>query len=94
MPAWAACTAGSRCAPLGVQIETACALESAAEIAAIPDVDLLFVPVLGHRLMLAPSYLAETRNLTRDEVLQRIRQQCLERVPAPRPDWVADFAAS
>src|SRR5581483_1576934 len=58
------------------------------------DVEQLFVPVLGHRLMLAPSYLAETRNLTRDEVLQRIRQQCLDRVPAPRPDWVADFAAS
>jgi MoxR-like ATPase len=58
------------------------------------DVERLFIPVLGHRLMLAPSYLAETRNLTRDETLSRIEQQCLERVPAPRPDWVADFAAS
>ena len=33
------------------------------------DVELLFIPVLGHRLMLSPTYLAETRNLTRDEAL-------------------------
>ncbi len=58
------------------------------------DVEQLFIPVLGHRLLLSPSYLAETRNLTREETLRRIEQQCLERVPAPRPDWVADFAAS
>ena len=58
------------------------------------DVEELFIPVLGHRLMLAPSYLAETRNLTRSEVLERIRRQCLERVPAPKPDWVADFVTS
>src|SRR5207253_1680436 len=49
------------------------------------DVEELFIPVLGHRLILAPSYLAETRNLTRDETLRRIEQQCLERVPAPKP---------
>jgi MoxR-like ATPase len=58
------------------------------------DVEQLFIPVLGHRLMLAPAYLAETRNLTRDETLREIEQQCLARVPAPRPDWVADAAAS
>ena len=58
------------------------------------DVEQLFIPVLGNRLMLAPSYLAETRNLTREETLERIRRQCLERVPAPRPDWAADFAAT
>jgi len=58
------------------------------------DVEHLFIPVLGHRLILSPSYLAETRNLTRDETLRRIQQECLNRAPAPRPDWVADFAAS
>jgi MoxR-like ATPase len=51
------------------------------------DVEQLFIPVLGHRLILAPSYLAETRNLSRDETLEQIRQKCLERIPAPRPDW-------
>jgi MoxR-like ATPase len=54
------------------------------------DVEQLFIPVLGHRLMLAPSYLAETRNLTREETLQQIQAQCLERVPAPRPTWVLE----
>jgi hypothetical protein len=43
--------------------------------------------------MLAPSYLAETRNLTREETLRQIQAQCTERVPAPRPDWVAEHLA-
>jgi MoxR-like ATPase len=58
------------------------------------DVEQLFIPVLGHRLMLAPSYLAETRNLTREETLRQIQQQCLELVPPPRPDWVLADAQS
>jgi MoxR-like ATPase len=58
------------------------------------DVEALFIPVLGHRLMLAPAYLAETRNLTREEALRQLEQKCLERIPAPHPDWVADAAAS
>jgi hypothetical protein len=50
--------------------------------------------VLGHRLMLSPSYLAETRNLTRAETLQRIQAQCLELVPPPHPDWVTENVPS
>ena len=51
------------------------------------DVELLFVPVLGHRLLLSPTYLAETRSLSRDEALVRLKERCLELAPAPRPDW-------
>ena len=51
------------------------------------DVEELFIPVLGHRLMLSPVYLAETRSLSRDELLRGIRARCLEAAPAPRPDW-------
>jgi MoxR-like ATPase len=58
------------------------------------DVEQLFIPVLGHRLMLAASYLAETRNLTRAETLRRIQEQCLELVPAPQPDWVTEKVPS
>src|SRR5262249_3074046 len=58
------------------------------------DVEQLFIPVLGHRVMLAPSYLAETRSLTRSEALAQIKRRCLELVPAPRPDWVEDELAS
>jgi MoxR-like ATPase len=51
------------------------------------DIDELFLPVLGHRLLLAPGYLAETRSLSRDEALRQIKARCLELVPPPRPDW-------
>jgi MoxR-like ATPase len=51
------------------------------------DVELLFLPVLGHRLLLTASFLAETRMLGREEALGRIRARCLELAPAPAPDW-------
>jgi MoxR-like ATPase len=51
------------------------------------DIELLFLPVLGHRLLLTASFLAETRALGRDEALGRIRAGCLELVPPPGPDW-------
>jgi len=37
--------------------------------------------------VLTPFFLAETRELTRDEALERIRDRCLEAAPRPRPDW-------
>jgi MoxR-like ATPase len=58
------------------------------------DVDALFVPVLGHRLLLAPSFLAETRGLRRDEALGQIKERCLALAPAPAPDWVGSPAPS
>jgi MoxR-like ATPase len=51
------------------------------------DVERLFLPVLGHRLLLTASYLAETRVLTRDEALEQIRERCLKLVPPPAPAW-------
>jgi MoxR-like ATPase len=51
------------------------------------DIELLFLPVLGHRLLLTASFLAETRALGRDEALGRIRARCLELAPPPSPDW-------
>ena len=37
------------------------------------DVELLFVPVLAHRLMLTPTYLAETRTLSSEDVFRQIQ---------------------
>jgi MoxR-like ATPase len=54
------------------------------------DVEQLFVPVLGHRLMLAPAYLAETRNMSRDETLRHIQERCFELAPPPQPDWLLE----
>jgi len=51
------------------------------------DIVRLFLPVLGHRLLLTASFVAETRGLGRDEALARIRDRCLELAPPPSPDW-------
>ncbi|HEY1369163.1 MAG TPA: AAA family ATPase [Gaiellaceae bacterium] len=51
------------------------------------DVETLFLPVLGHRLLLTASFLAETRTLGREAALGRIRERCLELAPPPAPDW-------
>ena len=51
------------------------------------DVVNLFIPVLGHRLVLRSSFLAETRHLSYLDALLQLRDLCFERVPPPRPDW-------
>jgi MoxR-like ATPase len=51
------------------------------------DVDALFLPVLGHRLLLTPSFVAETRTVGRAEALRRIKERCLALAPPPAPDW-------
>ncbi len=53
------------------------------------DVTRLFVPILGHRLVLNSAFLVETRHLTRAAALEQLRDLCLELVPPPRPDWPA-----
>jgi MoxR-like ATPase len=51
------------------------------------DIEQLFLPVLGHRLVLTSSYAAETRALDRDDALEQVKQRCLELAPMPAPDW-------
>ena len=51
------------------------------------DVERLFLPVVGHRLLLTSSYRAETRALASDEALDEIRERCLELAPRPAPAW-------
>jgi MoxR-like ATPase len=51
------------------------------------DVARLFIPVLGHRLVLRSAFLAETRDLPYAAALEQIRDLCFDRVPPPRPDW-------
>jgi MoxR-like ATPase len=53
------------------------------------DVERLFLPVLGHRLLLTASFVAETRALGRARALQTIMERCLELAPPPAPDWEA-----
>jgi MoxR-like ATPase len=51
------------------------------------DVEQLFLPVLGHRLILTASFAAETRALDRDAALVEVRDRCLAIAPPPAPDW-------
>jgi MoxR-like ATPase len=51
------------------------------------DIERLFLPVLGHRLVLTTAFLAETRGLGREAALARIRDRVLELAPPPSPDW-------
>jgi MoxR-like ATPase len=61
--------------------------------AAPEDVEELFVPVLGHRLVLDPALLVD-EELSRAEAVQRVYAACLERAPRPRPDWAAEARAA
>src|SRR5436309_7319790 len=51
------------------------------------DVEWLFLPVLGHRLLLTSAFLAERRTLGRAELLEQIRRHAFELAPPPAPSW-------
>jgi MoxR-like ATPase len=51
------------------------------------DIDRLFVPVLGHRLLLTATFLAEMRALGRAEALREVKRRCLALAPPPTPNW-------
>ncbi|HEX3265249.1 MAG TPA: AAA family ATPase [Candidatus Limnocylindrales bacterium] len=47
------------------------------------DVERLFLPVLGHRIIFTPLFLAETRAEGYEHALERFCQACLEAAPRP-----------
>jgi MoxR-like ATPase len=51
------------------------------------DVEHLFLPVLGHRLVPTASYAAETSALDREAALAQVKDRCLALAPPPAPDW-------
>ena len=51
------------------------------------DVEWLFLPVLGHRLVLTSAFLAERRTVGRAELLEQIRMRAFELAPPPAPSW-------
>ena len=77
---------------LGASVRGTLALEQTARAWALlqgrgyvvpEDVERLFLPVLGHRILLAPSYAMESGELARADALERLRARCLELAPAP-----------
>jgi len=57
------------------------------------DVEELFVPVLSHRLVIAPELLLD-EDLTRQQAIERVFASALESAPRPEPDWGVDARAA
>jgi MoxR-like ATPase len=77
---------------LGASVRGSLALERSARAAALldgrefvipEDVERLFGPVLGHRILFTPSFLAANRRLPRDEVLAQVFERCVRSARRP-----------
>ena len=80
---------------IGASVRGSLALERAARAWALlegrdyvtpDDVEELFLPVLGHRIIFAPSFVLEMRRVGRAAAIERFRDLCLERAPRPDPE--------
>jgi MoxR-like ATPase len=87
---------------VGASVRGSLALERAARAWALlhgrhfavpKDVEQLFAPVIGHRLVLAPELVVE-EDLSRDEAVRRVYEACLERAHRPEPEWGAEARAA
>ncbi len=87
---------------LGASVRGSLALERAARALALidgrdhaepDDVERLFVPIVLHRLVLAPEYLADEEP-TADEVARRVWAAALAAAPRPAPQWAQSGATA
>jgi MoxR-like ATPase len=58
------------------------------------DVEHLFLPVVMHRIVFTPSFVAEAREIGWTEAAERFRAQCLELAPRPGEELEAAVAAA
>jgi MoxR-like ATPase len=70
------------------------ALLNRRDYASPEDVELLFLPVLGHRIVFTPSVLADARRHGWPTVLERFRADCMRLAPPPALAWEDDGGAS
>jgi MoxR-like ATPase len=54
------------------------------------DVEVLFGPVIGHRVLFAPAFAASARRLGRREAMAQLWRRCVELAPAPERSDEAD----
>jgi MoxR-like ATPase len=57
------------------------------------DVEELFLPVLGHRLVLSPDLMLD-EDLTRQQAVERVFASAVESAPRPGPDWDLEARAA
>jgi len=78
---------------IGASVRGSLALERAARAWALlqdrdyvipEDIEALFLPVIGHRILFTPTFLVEIRKHGRKEAARRFAEQCFE--VAPRPE--------
>jgi MoxR-like ATPase len=91
---------------IGASVRGSLALERAARAWALlngrgyatpEDVERMFAPVLGHRLVFAPSFVAESRGRSREAILLELYGRCTAIAPPPeladlvgaRPRWTS-----
>jgi MoxR-like ATPase len=94
-------TRNSPAVAVGASVRGSLALERAARAWALlhdrayvtpVDVEHLFLPVLGHRVVFTPTTLADARRLGWEATLRSFRSSCLALVPPPATTFDADEA--
>ncbi len=80
---------------IGASVRGSLALERAARAKALleersyvipSDVEELFVPVLLHRIVFRPTFVAEARKHGWEQAIEEFRRHCVEQAPAPGRD--------
>jgi MoxR-like ATPase len=88
---------------IGASVRGSLALERAARAWALlhgrdyvtpVDVELLFLPVVMHRIVFTPSFVATAREIGLDEAGARFREQCLELAPRPGAELEVEAVAA
>jgi len=75
------------------RVARAWALLHARDFVLPEDVELLFVPVLLHRVNFRPSFLALARRVGWDQAVDQFKARCLAAAPRPRPHDEASSSA-
>jgi MoxR-like ATPase len=87
---------------VGASVRGSLALERAARAWALldhrpyvvpEDIERLFAPVLLHRIVFRPTFLAEARRIGWAEAVERIVESCFAATPRPAPDAAEDLPA-
>jgi MoxR-like ATPase len=88
---------------IGASVRGSLALERAARAWALlhgrnyvtpVDVELLFLPVVMHRIVFTPSFVATAREIGWEEAAERFREQCLALAPRPGEELEVEVAAA